>query len=267
VTALLVCEAARIDVDGAVALEALSLTADGARVALIGQWQPLFALLGGAARLRSGTVTLSGADATSAVADGVVGLAPLDPPLYSETLVERWLWEGARLAGFSRREARDAGKTALSTLALPHLVSRRFGTLTQSEKRGVVLAQALLGAPPVLAVEDPCVGLDERGVAQVADIVERAAAGRSLVISTSDVPNTGPALVPKPRYLVGVTRNLERLAERLSGLGLNAKTNGAARLLVELPDDSATGKILDAAVEADSPVIELRPLAIVRPSA
>jgi ABC-type multidrug transport system ATPase subunit len=261
---------------------------------LIGNWRALFALLAGTARLRSGQVLISGLDAGRAVADGIAAVAPLDAPLPREWTAERYLETGARLAGFSRKETRDQIRSVLGTLACAHLSSRRISTLTLAEQRALSIAQALLGNPSVLAVEDPFIRLDERGTALIEQVVECAAQGRALVISASHAAVSGPCraildladsvlvlesgtvvaqgstqdvLIADPRYLVSVTKNGAQFVERLEKLGLSvqASLDGAAnasRFLVRLPNANATRTILDAALEAEAPVLELRPFSL-----
>lgn len=306
-TALLELEAARIDLDAAPLLEGVSARAEGTRVGLAGDWSALFALFGARGRLSAGNVRVAGHDAASAVADGVLGIVPSAPLLPARWTVEKYLVEGARLAGLSKRDAKDRTSADLTSLALGHLSSRRIETLTPAEKRAVTLALALVDSPAVLAVEDVDAGLDDRAETVFVDLVERAARDRSLVVSSRLPSRTGPtralferadtvlvleagtlvasgklaeSLPAEASYLVSVTRNAAELAERLAqrGLGVQvaggaggfaaldaevlAAKGGAARFRIRLAEGTTSNAILDAALEVEAPIVELRPLTV-----
>ncbi|GMV18243.1 MAG: hypothetical protein HS104_01340 [Polyangiaceae bacterium] len=295
-TALLELEGARIDRDGVPLCEGLSFSLSGARVCLVGELGGLFALLSGRAELVAGRVTLDGHDAAGALAAGLVGVAARDSLFPEAWELDRYLVEGARLGGLGKREARDAVRSVLGALELAHLTGRRISTLTEAEKRCAALALALLDAPPLLAVEDPVSDLDERSTELVCQALERAAAGRRLLLSTRVLPRFGPehalfasaddvvvleagALVaqgplaaltqPGARYLVSVTRHGAELSERLVAQGLavtaaTSETSAGARLVVSLPETGGTDPIVAAALEAEAPIVELFPLSTPR---
>lgn len=297
-TALLELDAARIDQDGVPLCEGLSLSASGARVGLVGDFSGVFALLGGRAELVAGRVTLQGHDAVGAVAAGLVGLCRRERVWPEAWNLDRYLIEGARLGGLGRRDAQDAVRAVLAALDLAHLASRRLETLTAAEKRAAALALALADSPRVLAVEDPVSGLDDRSTGFLCEVIERAAAGRALVLSTSVLPRSGPehALLasaeelfvldagtlvehgplaslarPGSRYLVSVTRHGPELSERLTALGLGVAAAPPARatttrLVVSLPEGAGTDPIVEAALATHAPIVELVPLSTPRPA-
>ncbi len=246
-TALLEIAAARIDQDGVPLIEGLSLTAMGSTLGLVGDFHGLFSLLGGTADLVTGQVSVLGHEAERAVAAGVVGVARAEFALPETWNLDRYLIEGARLGGVSRREASQAVGALLGRLALTHLATRRLSTLTLGEQRSVGIALALLDSPAVLAVEDPTLSLDDRGVELICGVIGRAREGRHLLVSSRALPRSGPehalfegadevivltagALVgrgplsffeaPGHRYLVSVLRGGGPLVERLESAGL-----------------------------------------------
>lgn len=251
---LLECESLRVDVGGAVAVEGLTLQARGPRLALAGPVSPLFAVLSGAGRVASGAMRCLGRDARTAVAEGSIGLSLRDPALPSEWTVERYLIESGCLAGAGRRAAKDLARGALRSLGLSHLAERRFGTLTVAERRGCTLAAATQDAPAVVVAEAPLDDLDDRGRSWLAEVLERATAGRAWIVSVREVPEAGPerALLDRAdevavieagavvgqgplrdlalldgRVLVSVTRNAAELGRALASRGLDVRVAGA----------------------------------------
>lgn len=291
-TPLLSLERARIDADGAVLLDGLTLRSQGDQLGLVGDWQPLFAVFGGGARVASGSVRVRGLHPLSAVRQAQVGFAPADPPLPEAWTARDYLAQSAELAGLSPRVARAEARWALAELGLAHLELRRLGTLTVAEKRAVVVAHALLARPGVLVLEAPLARLDHRSAEQLDEALMRAANGRSLIASVPLVAPVGAeralldrlgevavleagmlvahgapesALGSGTRYAVTVTRQGAELASRLGEQGMTAALapgeSGRARLVVELGPGATTDELLDAALAVGAPIIELVPLA------
>ncbi len=244
--ALLICESARIDADGAPLLEGLSCTAVGPRVALVGDFSALFLLLAARAQVASGSVRILGRDAERAVPNGVVGLALADPPLPIRWKTVDYLTESAALLGHPAKQSRALANQVLTRLSLAPLADRRLEALSLVERRSVQVAHALLGEPEVLAVQDPLAGLGDQAQQHLVKILDLAADGRSLIASTPNlapagreralvdradavlvleagtlVGSGGPAraLTDGRRYRVTATKNAGALAQRLGEQG------------------------------------------------
>jgi ABC-type multidrug transport system ATPase subunit len=301
---LLDCDKARIDRGGAPAFEALTLSADCDRLALIGDWSAFFQLLAARAELVSGSVSVGGRPAESAVRQAAVGLALCDPPLPGSLTALGYLEHSARLLGMPRRSAKAAAVEALERLGVGALAKQQLSDLPRAHRRVALIAHATLGAPAVLALEAPLSELDEPSAGWVHEILWRAASDRRLLLSARQTPALGPerelldrmdevivlesktvvaqgpparALSAARRYRVTASRHTSALAARLQernivvhvtrddgaleALGTGAApAQRAARLIVDLPDGTPPGVVLDAALEVDAPVLELVPL-------
>lgn len=289
---LLACDDARIDAGGAPLVEGLSLATAGRRVALLGAWAPLFALVGREAELGAGRVELAGEPATRAVASGKVGLARSAPPLPPRWSAFSFLQQSARLLGFDPRRARDAARAALEALGLGRLEGRALGGLGALERRAVLIAHAALGGPEALALEAPLGALDDAAQSALRDLVERVAERRALIFSVeSTLPSAAQralietaddvlvleqgslvaqgaparALEPSRRYLVSVGRHAARWVEVLGERGCRttpagAASDDAARFVVDLAPSVTTDALLALSLELEAPLVELVPL-------
>lgn len=289
--ALLGASDARIDVGGATLVEGLSFQAEGRAVAIVGDASPLFQLFSSRAELRRGSVDVLGHPGASAVRDSVLGIVPSELVLPPRWTVTEYLTESARLLGIGRRDAAARATSAIERLELGPLARRALSVLGPFERRAVGLAQATLGAPRAIAIESPFDGLPDTLEAPLARLIERAAEGRSLVVSFlapatvgaaaelaaradhavvlhgSRVVASGPpasVLVPSRQYTVWAARAVTALAESLGAQGARVErpyTAGDAadsgRLVVRLPDGASTRLILDAALAAEAPILEL----------
>jgi ABC-type Na+ transport system ATPase subunit NatA len=294
--ALIALEQARIGDSGG-ADAPLTLRGGERRVALVGNFRPLFRLLSGEARLVSGTVEIAGVPATEAVRRGKAGLALLDPPLVPAWTLERFLLESARLAGLEPADSERSVEAALAYFELGGLRRTRLQTLFPPVRRAALLAHATLTAPEVICAEAPLSDLDAEGQAYVAQALERAAEGRALLASVpallpegaeralveradfvveehaGRIVRQGPALERgAQRYFVTVTRAGQEFLSALAERGLAARptpivpvrfgepaanASGSLRVVVELSSARTTGDVLSAAHAAGAPVVEL----------
>ncbi len=291
-------QAARIDFLGQPLLSRLDVTSHAERVALLGDWSALFRLLAGEAELAAGTLRIAGEAVPLAVAQGKVGLMPLDPLLPGTWSAEQLLSSSAELTG---TPAKAAGKLAFQTLerlGLASLAARRLAHLQLAERRALLIAHALLTAPRVLCLEQPLVGLDTHAAAAVLGVIERAGVGRRLLIAVGDAPLSPGSRelarrcsaqlrlaagvvvteleggVVSSRVTATVSRNHRAFLAALGARGLQAQATHEAgmlnaltsplagpcwRYVVELPT-SSTAPILDAALETEAGLVELIPL-------
>lgn len=288
---------ARIDLMGRPLLSGVELACEAERVALLGDWSPLFKLLSGEAELAAGTLELSGLPARRAVVEGAAGVALLDPPLPQAWTAERVLASGAELAGIARKTAVKLAQKTLERLGLVELGARRVGQLALSDRRALVLAHALLTAPRVLCIEDPLVGLDTAGEEALLSVLARASVERRLLVSLSNLDRSAVARqlaatcteqirlvsgvaireaapsAPSSRVTVTVSRHHREFAEALASRGLTAHPTHEVALLdvltsesdrrcwrfvIELPTPS-TAAVLDAALETEAGLVALVP--------
>jgi ABC-type cobalamin/Fe3+-siderophores transport system ATPase subunit len=290
--------AARIDLLGQPLLSRLDVTSHAERVALLGDWSPLFRLLSGEAELTAGSLTIGGVAVPLGVERGSIGLMRLDPILPPSFSAEQLLSTSAELSGVP---AAAAGKVAFQTLerlGLVDLATRRLAHLPPAERRTLLVAHATLTDPSVLCLEDPLAGLDTHAEHTLLAVIERAAAGRRLLVSLADPEQSGSTRrlvqscgdrfglaagvavsLPAPsratsRVTATVCKNHQAFAAALAARGLRAHATHEAgmlstltspqagpcwRYLVELSDES-TAPVLDAALESEAGLVELIPL-------
>jgi ABC-type Na+ transport system ATPase subunit NatA len=288
---------ARIDLLGRPLLSRLNAQSSAERLALLGDWSPLFRLLSGEAQLSSGTLQLLGLEVPLAVQQGKLGLLRLDPVLPAAWSGEQLLTSSAELSGLSHKAAGQAAFTILDRLGLVTLASKRLGHLQPAERRALLIGHALITDPQLICLEQPLSALDTSAEQMLLAVIERALPGRRLLVSLSDAEHSAgerellqrstdrlrlaagvviaePAQAgPAARVTATICRNHQAFAEALASRGLQAhptheagllsaltspQAGPAWRYLIELVDGS-TGPVLDAALETDAGLIELLP--------
>jgi ABC-type multidrug transport system ATPase subunit len=266
------------------------IEANGSLVILVGDWSPLFALVAGQLRLGSGKLELAGASAEDAAATGKVGLMLADTPLPHNQKLADVLTDSARLLGLARREAAQHAQHKAAELGLGERLSRRIDALSPAERRAVAIAMAVLGDPPVVCLDGPFNGLEPTGHAYIASLLRRALSGRRALVSVASVPGSveqdaytqsadellvlgtlglvargahSELLASGSGYRVVVARQADALLTRLELAGYQVKlvtARAVTALLVSDASRAGTPGIIEAALAADAPILELVPL-------
>jgi ABC-2 type transport system ATP-binding protein len=174
-------------------------------------------ILTGYLRPSAGTARIAGLDVVndSLLARGRVGYVPEDVPLYGSMGVREFLLFMARLKGLAGRALAGAVEAVIERLALGDVQRVLVGKLSRGYRQRVAIAQALLGNPDLLILDEPTNGLDPRQIIEMRGYI-RALAGERTVLVTSHI-------------LGEIERVADRVAILLAGrlLGVHALRAGA----------------------------------------
>jgi len=174
-------------------------------------------ILTGYLRPSAGTARVTGLDVVSdsLAARARVGYVPEDVPLYGWMTVHEFLAFMARLKGGAGRAAVGAVEGAIERLALGDARRVLVGKLSRGYRQRVAIAQALLGNPDLLILDEPTNGLDPRQIIEMRGHI-RALAGERTVLVTSHI-------------LGEIERVADRVAILLAGrlLGVHALRAGS----------------------------------------
>ena len=145
-------------------------------------------ILGGYLPATSGSVRIAGTDvaADALAARGHIGYVAEDAPLYDGMRVAEFLHFIAAIKGVPRHAARGAVATAAERLDLGAVLGMPIGKLSRGYRQRVAIAQALLGDPPLLILDEPTNALDAYQVIAVRALI-RSLAGRRTVLVASHV--------------------------------------------------------------------------------
>jgi ABC-2 type transport system ATP-binding protein len=119
-----------------------------------------------------------------------VGYLPETPPLYPEMTCRSYLVFVAKIKDVPRAERRDAVDSALERCGLADVHRRVIGTLSKGYRQRVGIAQAILGDPPVLILDEPTVGLDPLQIREIRTLIAglaepaKGASQQTVVLST-----------------------------------------------------------------------------------
>jgi ABC-2 type transport system ATP-binding protein len=145
-------------------------------------------ILTGSLAATSGAVKVAGFDVFEAPLEVKrrTGYLPESPPVYEPMTARRYLRFCAELKGLARRRAADEVDRVASAAGVDGVMDRVIGNLSRGYRQRLGLAQALLGDPEVLVLDEPTVGLDPQQIREVRELV-KGLAGRHTVILSSHI--------------------------------------------------------------------------------
>jgi ABC-type multidrug transport system ATPase subunit len=147
-----------------------------------------FSMLAGYLRPTSGVVRVLGAPPTDVEnLRGRLGVLPQDALLPSTDTVGEFLVHAARLQEIPARKAREAAQRALDEVAGSGWWKERCGRLSHGMAKRVALAQAFLGEPEVVLLDEPTAGLDPRVAFEVRQIVKSKKGRCTIVVSSHNL--------------------------------------------------------------------------------
>lgn len=144
----------------------------------------LFSLIAGFLRPSRGAVTVFGFSAGSARLAGRISILPQDARLLPHVPIAVQLRFHARLLGYTTPEAVGEANRVLELVGLSDVGGREPRMLSHGMTKRVALAQALLGSPSLLLLDEPTAGLDPAAARTVRDVL-RGLRGRATVLVAS----------------------------------------------------------------------------------
>ena len=113
-----------------------------------------------------------------------IGYLPENVPLYPEMRVEEYLTFRIRLKERPRSETSAEADRVMEQCGLLHMRRRLVGHLSKGYRQRVGLADALIGQPPILILDEPTGGLDPHQRQEVLDLIRRLAETHTILLSS-----------------------------------------------------------------------------------
>lgn len=134
----------------------------------------------------AGTVTINGHDILEEpeAARACVGYLPEQPPLYPDMTVREYLLFAAELKGARRGERAAQAERAAARTGLAEVYGRLIRNLSKGYRQRVGVAQALLGDPKVIILDEPTVGLDPAQVIEIRTLIRQLGRSHTVILSS-----------------------------------------------------------------------------------
>lgn len=134
----------------------------------------------------SGSAKVNGFDTfkQSIQARRSLGYMPENAPLYLDMRVKEYLHFRGALKGLSGRELRRRSGEVMEACSLEDVRRKIIGNLSKGFRQRVALADALLGRPPLLILDEPTNGLDPNQIRQIRELLIAFKSRQTILLST-----------------------------------------------------------------------------------
>ena len=192
-------------------------------------------------------------------AKACVGYLPEQPPLYPEMTVQEYLDFAAELKGIKKKaDRKEQVRKAARRTGLEEVLPRLIRSLSKGYRQRVSIAQALLGAPQLIILDEPTVGLDPAQVIEIRKLIRELGKSHTVILSShilSEVQAVcSQVLILSKGHLVAVGAP-EQLAEKLNpGSRLRAAALGGGQTVLKAVGSIPGIRKVEIESEADGQV-------------
>jgi ABC-2 type transport system ATP-binding protein len=164
-----------------------------------------------------------------------IGYLPENVPLYGDMTVASYLDFVADIKGVGRPERRRRVGEALERCQIPDVRDRLIARLSKGYRQRVGLAQALIGDPEVLILDEPTIGLDPKQIVGIRQLIKSLAGAHTVILSTHILPEVsmvceGVVIINRGRIVA--SGPLDRLMQELSPVSrVQVQIDGPAELV------------------------------------
>ncbi len=113
-----------------------------------------------------------------------IGYLPEIPPVYLDMSAVEYLQFAAELKGIPKKERRDRIQEAIEMTGIIDVKNRLIKQLSKGYRQRVGLAQAILGYPEVIILDEPTVGLDPKQIIEIRDLIKKLSSKHTVILST-----------------------------------------------------------------------------------
>ena len=113
-----------------------------------------------------------------------IGYLPELPPLYQDMTVMEYLLFAAELKKVAKKERKEQIQEILQMVELKGVENRLIRNLSKGYRQRVGLAQAIIGYPDVIILDEPMVGLDPKEIIEIRALIKKLAENHTIILSS-----------------------------------------------------------------------------------
>ena len=134
----------------------------------------------------AGEITIAGHDIYSEAIEAKrhIGYLPEQPPLYTDMTPFEYLSFVGRAKGLSKGELYDQMETVMKKTGITDVADRLIRNLSKGYKQRVGIAQAILGDPDIIILDEPTVGLDPIQIVEIRQLIQELGQKHTVILSS-----------------------------------------------------------------------------------
>ena len=146
-----------------------------------------------------------------------IGYLPEQPPLYMDMTVREYLEFAAELKGIKKAKREDEITEVEKLVKIKDVEHRLIKNLSKGYRQRVGLAQAVLGFPEIIILDEPSVGLDPKQIIEIRELIRKLAKKHTVILSSHILAEVREVcdhilIISKGKLVASDTpENLERL--------------------------------------------------------
>ncbi len=147
-----------------------------------------------------------------------VGYMPQQQSLYDNFTARRFMMYIAALKGIPTRSAREQTESLLKSVELDDVADKHIGSFSGGMKQRVLVAQALLGDPKLVLLDEPTAGLDPKQRVIIRNLIHSIAKDKTVLVSThivSDVESIADKIIIMKQGRIAASGSVEELCAAL----------------------------------------------------
>jgi len=194
----------------------------------------------------SGTVKINGYDILDQPEEAkkCVGYLPELPPLYMDMTVAEYLKFVAELKKIEKKKRKEMINDAMEMTGVFDVSERLIKNLSKGYRQRVGFAQAVLGYPQIIILDEPTVGLDPKQIIEIRELIKKLGENHTVILSSHILTEISAVcdhifIISKGKLVASdATENLINLMSTEQNIDIIAKCDEAvARQVIENVSD------------------------------
>ena len=191
----------------------------------------------------SGQVRIGGFDIFEEAqqAKKLIGYLPEQPPLYLDRTPREYLTFVARAKGIRESDIPNQLSHVMAVTQIQDVADRLIKNLSKGYKQRVGIAQAILGDPEVIILDEPTVGLDPRQITEIRELIQQLGKDHTVILSShilSEVQAVCQTILIISKGKLVACDSPENLERLFAGTAM-------VNLVVEAPEKNIRGILQD----------------------
>lgn len=113
-----------------------------------------------------------------------IGYLPELPPLYADMTVREYLDFVSELKKLEKSLRKRYVEEAMETTGITEVANRMIRNLSKGYRQRVGFAQAILGYPEIIILDEPTVGLDPKQIIEIRDLIKKLGEKHTVILSS-----------------------------------------------------------------------------------